>query len=81
MGNSDNVALVFLFVAGGLRDRDTGFVRFGRRDYDPDIGRFVAQDPAGDTGGDHDPYEYCVDDPMNAMDPSGLESDEIVRVT
>ncbi|MEW5774519.1 MAG: hypothetical protein AB1916_13440, partial [Thermodesulfobacteriota bacterium] len=32
---------------GGLRDRDTGFVRFGRRGCAPDIGRFVAQDPAG----------------------------------
>ncbi|MEW5774192.1 MAG: RHS repeat-associated core domain-containing protein [Thermodesulfobacteriota bacterium] len=58
--------------AGGLRDRDTGFVRFGRRDCDPDIGRFVAQDPAGDAGGDHDLYEYCVDDPVNAVDPKGL---------
>jgi RHS repeat-associated protein len=60
--------------AGGLRDRDTGFVRFGHRDYDPEIGRFVAQDPAGDTGGDHDLYEYCVDDPVNAVDPKGLWS-------
>lgn len=58
--------------AGGLRDRDTGFVRFGHRDYDPDIGRFAAQDPPGDTGGDHDLYEYCVDDPVNAVDPKGL---------
>jgi RHS repeat-associated protein len=24
--------------AGGLYDRDTGLVRFGYRDYDPDIG-------------------------------------------
>ncbi|MEW5774193.1 MAG: RHS repeat-associated core domain-containing protein [Thermodesulfobacteriota bacterium] len=50
----NNARLLLLGFAGGLRDRDTGFVRFGRRDYDPGIGRFVAQDPAGDTGGDHD---------------------------
>jgi hypothetical protein len=25
--------------AGGLHDRDTGLVRFGYRDYDPDTGR------------------------------------------
>ncbi|MEW5774897.1 MAG: RHS repeat-associated core domain-containing protein [Thermodesulfobacteriota bacterium] len=66
----------WLFVplgfAGGVRDRDTGFLRFGYRDYDPEVGRFVAQDPLGDTGGDHDPYEYCVDDPVNAVDPAGL---------
>lgn len=57
--------------AGGVHDRDTGLVRFGRRDYDPQYGRFVAQDPLGDTGGDHDLYEYCVDDPINAVDPTG----------
>lgn len=62
--------------AGGLRDRDTDFVRFGHRDYDLDIGRFVAQDPVGDTGGDHDPYEYCVDDPVNAVDPKGLKKEK-----
>jgi YD repeat-containing protein len=31
--------------AGGLHDRDTGLVRFGFRDYDPDIGRWTAKDP------------------------------------
>ena len=59
--------------AGGVHDRDTGLVRFGRRDYDPQCGRFVAQDPLGDTGGDHDLYEYCVDDPVNLIDPNGLK--------
>ena len=58
--------------AGGLRDRDTGFVRCGYRDYDPYLGRFTCPDPLGDTGGDHDLYDYCVDDPVNMTDPSGL---------
>ena len=58
---------------GGLRDRHTGLVRFVNRDYDPRTGRFTAPDPMGDTGGDHDLYEYCVDDPINAEDPWGLE--------
>jgi len=70
----------WLFVplgfAGGLRDRHTGLVRFGCRDYDTEVGRFTAQDPLGDTGGDHDPYEYCVDDPVNAVDPLGLKSEK-----
>ena len=58
---------------GGLRGRHTGLVRFVNRDYDPRTGRFTAPDPMGDTGGDHDLYEYCVDDPINAEDPWGLE--------
>lgn len=58
--------------AGGLADPDTGLVRFGWRDYDPSVGRFTAPDPLGDTGGDHDLYDYCVDDPVSMNDPVGL---------
>ncbi len=61
-----------LGFAGGLNDAYTGFVRFGFRDYDPRFGRFTAKDPAGDTGGDHDLWDYCVDDPINLTDPTGL---------
>lgn len=39
-------------------------VHFGYRDYDPNMGRFTAPDPLGDTGGDHDLYDYCIDDPV-----------------
>jgi len=58
--------------AGGVHDPDTGFVRFGWRDYDPDTARWTAQDPIGDAGGDADWYGYCLDDPVNTTDSSGL---------
>jgi RHS repeat-associated protein len=58
--------------AGGLYDRDTGLVRFGFRDYDPDTGRWTAKDPIGFAGGDTDLYGYCLNDPVNWVDPSGL---------
>ena len=58
--------------AGGLADPGTGLVRFGYRDYDPQVGRFTAKDPLGDTGGDHDLWDYCVDDPVSMVDPEGL---------
>ncbi|MBD3347555.1 MAG: hypothetical protein GF401_21070, partial [Chitinivibrionales bacterium] len=45
--------------AGGLHDRDTGLVRFGYRDYDPDVGRWAGKDPIGFYGGDTDFYGYC----------------------
>lgn len=57
--------------AGGLHDRDTGLIRFGWRDYDPDTGRWTAKDPIGYAGGDNDLYGYCLDDPINAYDPDG----------
>jgi RHS repeat-associated protein len=62
-----------LGFAGGLHDRDLGFVRFGWRDYDVKTGRWTALDPLGDKGGDPDWYGYCLDDPVNGIDPAGLE--------
>ena len=58
--------------AGGLHDRDTGLVRFGHRDYDPETGRWTAKDPILFAGGDTDLYGYCLDDPINWIDPEGL---------
>ncbi|MBI9078587.1 MAG: RHS repeat-associated core domain-containing protein [Pseudodesulfovibrio sp.] len=58
--------------AGGLHDHDLGFVRFGWRDYDTFTSRWTAPDPMGDAGGDPDWYGYCLDDPVNLNDPTGL---------
>ncbi|MCP4347076.1 MAG: RHS repeat-associated core domain-containing protein [Desulfobacterales bacterium] len=60
--------------AGGLHDRDTELVRFGYRDYDSGVGRWTAKDPIGFAGGDTDLYGYCIDDPVNLIDPLGLIS-------
>ncbi len=57
--------------AGGLHDRDTGLVRFGYRDFDPETGRWTAKDPIGFAGGDTDLYGYCLNDPVNFVDPTG----------
>jgi RHS repeat-associated protein len=61
-----------LSFAGGLHDRVTGLVRFGYRDYDPEVGRWTAKDPIGFAGGDKDLYGYCLNDPVNLSDPWGL---------
>lgn len=63
------VPIVF---AGGLHDHDLGFVRFGWRDYDTFTSRWTAPDPIGDAGGDPDWSGCCLDDPVNANDPTGL---------
>jgi RHS repeat-associated protein len=60
--------------AGGLHDSDTGLVRFGFRDYDPEIGRWTAKDPIGLWGGNVDLYGYVANDPVNYIDPHGLAS-------
>ena len=59
--------------AGGLWDPDTGLVRFGARDYDATIGRWTARDPILFQGGDSNLYGYVASDPINIIDPAGLE--------
>ena len=59
--------------AGGLYDDDTGLVRFGARDYDAHSGRWTAKDPIIFDGGDSNLYAYALGDPVNRIDPSGLD--------
>ncbi|WP_435102655.1 RHS repeat-associated core domain-containing protein [Arhodomonas sp. AD133] len=58
--------------AGGLYDPDTDLVRFGARDYDPEMGRWTAKDPILFRGGDTNLFGYVLMDPVNGIDPSGL---------
>ncbi len=51
--------------AGGLQDTDTGLVRFGYHEYDPEAGRWTARDPIGFAGGDTNLYGYVLSDPIN----------------
>ncbi len=57
--------------AGGLRDPLTALVRFGARDYNPDVGRWTTGDPLRFEGGSLSLYAYVDDDPMNYVDPTG----------
>jgi RHS repeat-associated protein len=58
--------------AGGLYDRDTGLVRFGARDYDPQTGRWTNKDPIAFRGGNANLYVYVNIDPINGADLNGL---------
>ena len=62
-----------LGFAGGLYDQDTGLVRFGARDYDPQVGRWTAKDPIRFAGDGPNLYGYVLADPVEKTDPSGFE--------
>lgn len=59
--------------AGGLYDRDTGLLRFGARDYDPETGTWTAKDPARFEGADSNLYAYVMSDPVNQIDLLGTD--------
>jgi hypothetical protein len=47
--------------------------------YDPRMGRFISEDPIGFDGGDTNLYRYVDNSPLNATDPSGLQSTDFER--
>jgi RHS repeat-associated protein len=67
--------------AGGLYDHDTGLVRFGARDYDPETGRWTTKDPMRFEGGDTNLYGYVLGDPVNFVDVYGYYEETVDEVT
>jgi RHS repeat-associated protein len=53
-------------------DGETGLYSLRARYYDPSLGRFISEDPLGLAGGIN-LYRYSNNDPINAVDPYGLE--------
>jgi len=62
-----------LGFAGGIYDPDTGLVRFGARDYEPETGRWTAKDPIRFAARDSNLYRYVAGNPVNSVDPTGLD--------
>ncbi|RJO66193.1 MAG: hypothetical protein C4523_14045 [Myxococcales bacterium] len=69
----------FGFV-GGLYDPQTGFVRFGARDYDPSTGRWTTKDPIRFDGGQENLYVYVNNDPINRRDLNGKDPITLLTV-
>lgn len=55
-------------------DREAGLYFDRARYYDPMEGRFISKDPIGFAGGDLNVYVYVQNNPLNLVDPFGLES-------
>ncbi|WP_124950338.1 RHS repeat-associated core domain-containing protein [Sulfuriferula thiophila] len=65
---------------GQYYDTETGLHYNMARDYDPTTGRYVQSDPIGLAGGSDATYTYVNGNPVNLMDPLGLDSDSITPV-
>jgi len=51
-------------------DEDIGLYYFNARWMDPEIGRFISEDPLAQES---NLYSYCGSNPLNRIDPSGME--------
>ena len=56
----------------GVMAEANGFCYMRARYYDPQVGRFVSEDPQGFDGGDVNLYLYAHGNPVMLSDPSGL---------
>lgn len=70
-GNSSGTSLTRYDYTGRERDADTGLLYYRARWYDPQVGRFISEDPIGLTGGINQ-FAYVGNNPQNRKDPSGL---------
>lgn len=63
----------FKFVGQyGVMTEPNGFYYMRARYYDPNVGRFISEDPIGFEGGDVNLYAYVGNNPVNLIDPLGL---------
>ena len=67
---SDTGTVVRFRMGGQEYDQETRLYHLGARYYDPQLGRFLSEDPIGIAGG-LNLYAYAGNDPVNARDPSG----------
>jgi RHS repeat-associated protein len=67
----DTGTVVRMRMAGREYDQEVGLYYNRARYYDPQLGRFLSEDPAGMAAG-LNLYVYAGNDPINAQDPSGM---------
>ncbi len=72
-GNSAGSARTRYGYTGRERDSDTGMLYYRARFYDPQVGRFISEDPIGFRGGDVNLYAYVKNHPLGSIDPAGTE--------
>jgi len=63
---------------GKERDTESGYDYFSARNYHSEIGRFMSVDPLAGKYPGWSSYNYTMNNPMNMVDPDGMEADDII---
>jgi RHS repeat-associated protein len=74
--SSGSLTNPFRFTAREF-DAETGLQFSRARYYDPNAGRFISEDPTGFSAGNNF-YQYVLNDPLNSIDPLGLDTTVII---
>ncbi|MGO9020297.1 MAG: RHS repeat domain-containing protein [Syntrophobacteraceae bacterium] len=78
LGQQETVPQPFKYVGQyGVMAEPNGLYYMRARYYDPNVGRFISEDPLGFGGGDVNLYAYVKNNPVNRADPFGLDGDVI----
>ncbi len=75
-GNSSGTSLTRYDYTGRERDPDTGLLYYRARWYDPQVGRFISEDPIGLAGGIN-AFAYVGNGPILGTDPQGLFNEDV----
>ncbi|MDY6868571.1 MAG: RHS repeat-associated core domain-containing protein, partial [Chloroflexota bacterium] len=75
--NSSGTSSNKLKYTGRELDSETGLYYYRARYYDPEVGRFLSEDPLGFEAGINF-YVYCKNNPVNFNDPSGHLADILI---
>jgi len=73
ISQSETIPQPFTFIGQyGVMTEPNGFYYMRARYYDPQVGRFISEDPIGFDGGDVNLYAYVGNNPIMGVDPEGL---------
>jgi RHS repeat-associated protein len=68
-----------VYQPGGALPENPQVSYYRARYYDPQVGRFISEDPLGFIGG-VDFYSYVLNRPIQVVDPAGLSPQDVQRI-
>lgn len=69
---TNSFATTCMFIGKELDD-ETGLYYFGARYYDPKVSLWLSVDPLAEKYPGVSPYAYCLNNPLNIIDPDGRD--------